>query len=162
MSGEAGAGARSTYFQIYYSSGMTVSVAMPPDVENNPHYISDYFKEADKPFKEKLKKVVPKIEKCIEGLINQYNLPITYFDPKSNTVSGAIIEDTGEYQNDESNALKAKNWFTNSKDPKAYISISFFTKTFSKITLMFTVNQCIRRSQLNLVQDNICVIFELN
>ncbi len=160
MSGEAGASARSKYFQIYFSSGMTVSVAMPPDVEDNSNYISEYFKEADKPFKEKLSTVLPELDLFFEKAIPQYDLPILPFDGKANHVSGIIIEDTEEYKNSVYDEHQAKNWFSNTKKPKAYLSFSFSTHTFSKITLTITIHKRILRSQLNRIVESVLEIFD--
>ncbi len=159
MSGEAGAGAISDYFQIFFSSGMTVSVAMPPDVEENPNYISDYFKEADKPFQQQLEQVLPLLNRKVKELIEQLDLPIIPYDPKARVVAGVIKEDTHEFEDNEHDKNFAKNWFSNSKDPKAFISVQFFTKSFSKITLSFTVEQRILRSQLNRLRDEILLLF---
>ncbi|MEW7293054.1 hypothetical protein [Aquimarina sp. 2304DJ70-9] len=160
MSGEAGAGRRSTYFQIYFSSGMTISVAMPPDVENNPHYISNYFKEASIPFEDKLNEVLPTLDKIVEQLIQEQGIPIIAFDPKADYVQGVIIEDTDEHKTDQYTESQVKNWFANSKNPKVFLSFSFPTKSFSKITLSITINQRILRSQLNMLADKIALIFE--
>ncbi len=160
MSGEAGAGRRSTYFQIYFSSGMTVSLAMPPDLEHDPHYISNYFKEASIPFEDKLNEVLPKLDDIFEELIRQQDLPIIPFDPNVDYIQGAVIEDTGEHKIDEYTEHQANNWFANSKNPKVFFSFSFSTKSFSKITLSITVDQRILRSQLDMLTDKIVFIFD--
>ncbi|WP_109301076.1 hypothetical protein [Aquimarina sp. AU474] len=160
MSGEAGAGAITKYFHIFFSSGMTVSVAMPPDAEEHPHYISDYFTEANKPFEKKLEQALPLLNDEIQKLINRLNLPIIVYDPNSDFVRGAINEDTNDFDNTFADEDHANNWFSNSKEPKAFVSIEFMTRSFSKITLSITVKQRILRSQLNKLQDVILSLFE--
>ncbi|GAA4277482.1 hypothetical protein [Aquimarina mytili] len=161
MSGEAGAIGNSTYLQIYYSSGMTVSLAMPPDPESDSHYISNYFKEANKPFENKLKMVLPKLDTSIAALIQEHNLPIVPYDTNADYIEGVIIEDTNEHKIDQLAEQRAKNWFVNTNKPKAFLSFSFFTKEFSKITLSITVDKRILRSQLHKLRDEVLLVFEL-
>ena len=152
MSGEAGAGASSTYFRIFYSSGMTVSIAMPPNPEEDPHYIANYFKEADKPFEQKLEEVLPKLEGVMLHLIQELNFPIAVFDPDADHFPGIIIEDTDEFKPNPIEESEASNRFQNTNSCVGWISFNFMTPLFTKITLSLTVNKQIRRSQLNVIK----------
>ncbi len=158
MSGEAGAGATSQYFQIFYSSGMTVSVATPPYEEENPHYISDYFKEANKPFEQKLNKTLPMLETMISEYILKYNIPIVSYESDASHVHGVIIEDVKGEEDNVIDGHNAENWFAKTNNAKAFISFCFFTKSFAKVTLSFVVNRRILRSQLHLIRDEILKI----
>ncbi|KZS42556.1 hypothetical protein AWE51_03690 [Aquimarina aggregata] len=153
MSGEAGAGISSKYFKMYFSSGMTVSVAMPPDLEDHPNYIEDYFKEASKPFETKLKDVLPRVDQSFETLIQQHGFPISLYDPKAVFVADAIIEDVDLGHENKS----TRNLLVSSG---ADVNLSFFTRSFSKINLSITINKQIKRSELNTIRAQIIEIFD--
>ena len=159
MSGEAGAGVRSKYFQLYFSTGMTVSVAVPPWEENNSQYISNYFKEASKPFEEKLENVFPKLEELFETFVEENRYPLTTVDSATTHIDGVIIEDTEDHKSYKDKELMAKNWFIHSENPISYVTTRFVTPLLEQITLTIHIVQQIKRSELNQIQKEILQIF---
>ncbi len=160
MSGEAGARGTSKYCHIYYSSGMMVNVATPPNIKDNANYVSDYFEKANVPFEEKLKEVLPEMDKRFEQYIEVYDLPILVFNQKAAHVQGLIIEDTTEVSGDRYLEKQGKNRLVNSKYKSANVHITFSTLSFKKIALTFTVNHAIKRSQINSLKNKILQLFD--
>lgn len=160
MSGEAGAEGISKYCHIYYSSGMMVNVAAPPNIEDHANYVGEYFERANIPFQEELKKVIPELDILFEQCISAYQLPIIPFSTKSPYVEGLIIEDTPEISGDRYLEKQGKNRLVNSKYGSANIQIIFMTTSFKKITLTITVNKSIKRSSINTLKAEILVLFD--
>lgn len=160
MSGEAGAGGLSKYCHIYYSSGMTVSVATPPGEENLANYVSDYFKKANIPFQEKLNKVLPELDKDFEMWISKYNLPIVPFNEESPYIERLIIEDIDQDRRNLHLEKEAKDRLINSKSGSANLHFVFTTLSFQKITLTLTLNDTIKRSELTALKLEILDLFK--
>ncbi|GAA4274735.1 hypothetical protein U6A24_21760 [Aquimarina gracilis] len=160
MSGEAGAGGVSKYCHIYYSSGMTVSVAAPPNVENPANYVSEYFKEANIPYQETLDKVLPELERGFEAWIPKYNLPIVPYNAKFLYLEGLIVEDEEKGNRNFQLEKEGKNKLVNSKCAIANIYIAFSTNSFKKIILTITINKLMRRSSINALKTEILCFFD--
>lgn len=84
MSGEARATIQSTFYSIQYSSGISVSPAIPPNWnwEKDGDYTAHFFKEENRFFSEKLKDLQPELDKLFAHLIKKLHLPILQYDPK--------------------------------------------------------------------------------
>ncbi len=160
MSGEAGAGGTSKYCHVYYSSGMMVNVASPPNIKDHANYVSDYFQKANIPFEEKLRTVIPELDILFERCIVDFNLPIILFNSKSQYVEGLIIEDTPEISRDRYLEKQGKNRLVNSRYKCVNIQLVFSTQSFKKITLTLTVNEFINRSQINKLKNEILSLFD--
>jgi len=161
MSGEAGARLQSTYYSIYYASGMMVSIEEPPYIEGEEqrNYTAEYFESENKVYENKLDKLKNKLDKLFMNFIEGEQLPIVPYDQNSHFSLVAIVEDKNDQVVDTRAEQELINWINQQSKPKLFISFSSHTAKFRRIELSFTVSKRITRTQLDGIQKEVLDLF---
>lgn len=160
MSGEAGASIQSEFYHIQYSSGISVSVAEPPQIEGvEPRdHTADFFESENKFYKNKLNEIRYQLDALFLKLISEKKLPLIPFDLNAHYSEAAIIEDTDQFiTNQFAQKELEKRLAVNS----TILSVAwdFTTGNFERIEISITTLSQIRRSQLMQIQSEILKFF---
>jgi len=161
MSGEAGAGMQSTHYYIYYSSGMTVSVAEPTfdEEEEQRDYTAEYFESENKVYQEKLEKLKGKLDAVFSKFIKQKNLPLLECDQNAHYSVAAIIENTDKHETNLIEERELESLLSQQTQVKLLISWSFNTANFQQLSLSITTSERVGRKKINNLEKAIVSLF---